>query len=482
MIIVGAVTRIPGFPVPNHSNCLHSVDDIEEQLDMPDEKRMKIKEAKRRNAIDGFKRMDLFLANYIPEQHQHEVTLRLERVEKIWEVFETIQDEYEDMDDEEEFVKKNLELRAQVEQLYFRVKAGLATKLPPSPVPVVSGPSTAPPVTPTLANVKLPTISLPEFDGDFNTWLTFHDTFLSMIHSSTEISQVQKFHYLRAALKGEAANLIQSVTITANNYAVAWQTLVNRYSNKAILRKKHIRALLKHPTIPNNNVDALHKIVDEFQRHTKVLEQLGEPVDQFSSILIELLEDKLDDASLTAWEESVAVDEHPTYDKMVEFLQKRARILGTIAINQPQHASPKPGNQFPASKKPNQPRLSTIAAAEIPSKIFPICPACDKQKHSLFDCSVFNGLDTKGRLKVVTDKKLCSNCLRSDHFARNCRSKFSCKHCGKRHHSMIHPGPFEMNKSTSEDSATISSENFPPGISSVSTAVVATPAPESYQR
>lgn len=322
--------------------------------------------------------MDIFLASYVPEQHQREIAPRLDRLEKVWEIFEAVQDECEELDEAEESVQKNLELRGQVEALYFRVKAGLVAKLPPAPVPAVPGPSSAP-ITPSpLANVKLPTLSLPEFDGDFNTWLTFHDTYLSMIHSSTEISQVQKFHYLRAALKGEAASSIQSITITANNYAVAWDTLVNRYSNKAILRKKHIRALLKYPKIPNNNVEALHKVVDEFQRHTKVLEQLGEPVDYFSSILIELLEDKLDDASLTAWEESIANDAHPTYDKMVDFLLKRARILETIAINRPQHSVAKPAAHNSASKKPNQPRISTMAAAEIPPKTFPICPACDK--------------------------------------------------------------------------------------------------------
>lgn len=34
------------------------------------------------------------------------------------------------------------------------------------------------------------------------------------------ITEIQKFHYLRAALKGEAANSIQSITITAEKYAV----------------------------------------------------------------------------------------------------------------------------------------------------------------------------------------------------------------------------------------------------------------------
>lgn len=98
----------------------------------------------------------------------------------------------------------------------------------PAPIaPVAAGSA-----VPTVALLKLPTMSLPEFDRNFNNWLTFHDTFVSMIHSSTEICHVQKFYYLLAALKGEAATFIQSIIITAQNYSVAWTMLVNRYSNK----------------------------------------------------------------------------------------------------------------------------------------------------------------------------------------------------------------------------------------------------------
>ncbi|XP_053687160.1 uncharacterized protein LOC128736697 [Sabethes cyaneus] len=369
--------------------------------------------------------MDEFLVNYAPDEHQYEVPLRLERLEKLNEAFEMIQSEYEQLDDSEQFLIANMECRAKIEEQYIRIKASLISKMPqPVPVHVAQTSASEPQLIPSgLANVKLPTITLPEFDGDFNNWLTFHDTFVSMIHASTEISCVQKFHYLRAALKGEAANLIQSITITAANYSVAWDTLVKRYSNKAILRKKHIRALLKYPKILNSNVDALHKIVDDFQRHVKVLQQLGEPVEHFSSILIELLEDKLDDASLQAWEESVSSEEQPTYTKLIEFLLKRTRVLENILINRPQHANPKSGGQHSGNKKPFQFRVNTNAMTEAAPKMFPPCPACERDKHPMVECPVFNGLDVKGRLKVLTDKKLCSNCFRSDHFAHFVRVK-----------------------------------------------------------
>lgn len=45
------------------------------------------------------------------------------RLKKVWEVFETL-------NDSEELVAKNLELRALVEEVYFPVKLGLATNLP----------------------------------------------------------------------------------------------------------------------------------------------------------------------------------------------------------------------------------------------------------------------------------------------------------------------------------------------------------------
>ncbi|XP_055603814.1 uncharacterized protein LOC129752049 [Uranotaenia lowii] len=418
---------------------------------MVDDKKLKSRKLKRANIIAGINRMEQFLHQYVEDQHQGEVRYRLERLEKLWESFDEVQADCEELDEEEDADTKNLEIRSKTESIYFRVKAGLASKIPESFGPTAStsyaANETSAPAH--LANIKLPTITLPEFDGDFNQWLTFHDTFVSMIHSSTEISCVQKFHYLRAALKGEVANLIQSITITANNYSVAWEALVTRYSNTTLLRKKHIRVLLKYPKIPNNSVDALHRIVDEFQRHTKILEQLGEPVIYFSSILMELLEDKLDDASLTAWEESIAGDPHPTYNNMIEFLQKRTRIMETIMINRPTSNQTKPVAQNFPQRKPGS-RLSSNAVSESYPKSYPMCPACEKERHSIYNCPVFNSLDPKGRTKIVTEKKLCANCFRSDHFARSCPSKFSCKHCSMRHHSMIHFGQAESTRAAAD--------------------------------
>lgn len=72
-------------------------------------------------------------------------------------------------------------------------------------------------------NVKLPNLSLPDFYGSYNQWLTFHDTFHSLINSYAHLSNTQKFFYhLKSCLKGDASNLVQSIEISNNNYDIAW--------------------------------------------------------------------------------------------------------------------------------------------------------------------------------------------------------------------------------------------------------------------
>lgn len=57
--------------------------------------------------------------------------------------------------------------------------------------------------------VKLPTIELPKFKGDYSDWLGFKDTFQSLIHDNVRLNKIQKFHYLRASLGQNAQKIIQ---------------------------------------------------------------------------------------------------------------------------------------------------------------------------------------------------------------------------------------------------------------------------------
>ena len=118
-----------------------------------------------------------------------------------------------------------------------------------------------------LQGIKLPTIALPEFDGDYMQWLTFRDTFECLIHENDELPAIQKFHYLRAAVKSEAAQVIESITISSNNYTLSWKMPTERYSNEYLLKKRHLKAMFGITPARKESAKALHQLVDEFERH-----------------------------------------------------------------------------------------------------------------------------------------------------------------------------------------------------------------------
>lgn len=68
------------------------------------------------------------------------------------------------------------------------------------------------------------------------------------------------------------------------------------------------------------------------------------------------------------------------------------------------------------------------------------CLFCQALGHMVFKCEAFARLSIQTKLIVVKQKKLCSRCLKENHFAEKCRVKFLCdvNKCGKRHHRLLH--------------------------------------------
>ncbi|XP_062710264.1 uncharacterized protein LOC134288685 [Aedes albopictus] len=387
--------------------------------------------SRRSTMITALGRAEAFLDAFNAQRDGGQVRLRLEYLNNMWTTLEEVQGQLEDIEDTEEGRQQHASVRADFEPRLFAIKADLISKLP------VVNQQARIPDTPShasaLSGLKLPTISLPEFDGDYMQWLGFHDTFLALIHSNTEVPAIQKFHYLRAALKGEAAQLIESIAISSANYDLAWQTLVDRYANDYLLKKRHLQALFDIPAAKKEAAASLHALVDEFQRHKKILNQLGEPTDSWSSILEHLLCTKLPDDTLKAWEDHASTANDPDYDCLIEFLQRRMRVLESMLVNHHQPQSASSGSTH-VSKRPPHFRVSSCASTSGSNNK---CPACN-QEHSLMRCAKFNRFSTSERQQFVSSKRLCHNCLRSDHMVRNCSSNYRCKHCNKRHHSMLH--------------------------------------------
>jgi len=82
--------------------------------------------------------------------------------------------------------------------------------------------------------------------------------------------------------------------------------------------------------------------------------------------------------------------------------------------------------------KSNSSRVAT-ASTSSPTN----CPMC-KARHYLSSCQKFLTQNPTQRCETVKTLKRCFNCLCASHSVQECKSKYSCRMCSKRYHSLLH--------------------------------------------
>lgn len=150
--------------------------------------------------------------------------------------------------------------------------------------------------------IRLPKIDLPTFSGVYEEWHSFFGIFDSLIHSNNSLNEVQKFHYLKAALKGEAAEAIESLEITGANYRDAWYRLKERYDNERVAVQKHIEAIFELPALRKESGSDLRNLLDGILKHTRALTALKRPVKDWGDLLTYIVTSKLDYFTTKEWE------------------------------------------------------------------------------------------------------------------------------------------------------------------------------------
>ena len=109
---------------------------------------------------------------------------------------------------------------------------------------------------------KLPVAELPKFDGKIECWLSFKNTFLTMIDARDDITDLQKFIHLKDSLRGAALNKIAIYNVSEENYKNAWNLLVDAYEKTRVLVSRHLDAILDL-TIQSKSIHTgLSKLVD----------------------------------------------------------------------------------------------------------------------------------------------------------------------------------------------------------------------------
>ncbi|XP_066603284.1 uncharacterized protein [Prorops nasuta] len=253
-----------------------------------------------------------------------------------------------------------------------------------------------------INHIRLPVIDLPKF--------------------SVYVSGRDKFHYLKSCLQGEAATVIKSLAITSENYEIAWDTLVARYTDKRMITDTFLDQISQVPTLRGDNFKVLKEVRDSVTVALNALKTMGYGVDQWDPIIVHSLKNKLDDTLRLAWEMYLGSSkDYPTFIQFSEFLTRHINSLQSL------------GNKPKTSKKESGISLKSHATSVNSTG----CAHCGSN-HFLYQCNDYLALTPQARSKFAFSQNLCFNCLRPGHSCSNCSSSSRCRKCSKLHHTLLH--------------------------------------------
>lgn len=377
------------------------------------------------------------------------VEVRLNKFQPVFDNFNDIQSELELLTiDNSELYETELQAREEFQDTYFTLNARANTLLN-SVKPQISENSLSIPASHIVnrTNIKLPSINLPNFDGNYTQWRSFHDAFNSLIHVNTDLSPVEKLTYLKSSLKGEPYTLISSLDTTDLNYSVAWDVLLKRYDNKRRIINSHVQNILNIPISNRETSNSLREIANTLQTNLNCLRSLGQLVENWDALLVPIVVSKLDNQTVKEWEVKLNNDAEdmntvPSLKDLLSFIMHKQNILEIL--------SQKKGNQSNEFAKTH---TNKITKAFTTTNIS--CSNCQKN-HFISNCDLFLALDNSARSARARELKICINCLRKGHFLPNCKSLSTCRKCKRRHNTLLH---FETkHTNTQRDSNSISKE------------------------
>lgn len=311
------------------------------------------------------------------------------------------------------------------------------------------------------SHIQLPKIQIPSFDGDILSWISFRDIFLSLVHNNNALSNIEKFHYLLSAVTGSARAVTRSIPLSDANYEVAWNALVERFDNQRLIINAHMDKLFSFPPLKSSSLNELKIFLDTFKENIGALNSFNVP-NKEGFIMFYIAFRLLDSTTKFQFESQHKNNSLPVLDDLLKFVQTRCNVIeNSLSSIPPLQNNVKPKSVF--KKPPSYPRHSLIATPDEPKGGCPLC----KAPHYIGKCEYFLDLSTALRLQKIKTLRLCTNCLSTTHSVSKCTSKYSCRHCKAKHHSLLHFDPsktsteaFSQNSNTSQSTIDNSASTF----------------------
>lgn len=286
-------------------------------------------------------------------------------------------------------------------------------------------------------NHRLPKLSLPNFNGDILEWPCFWDSYESTIHLNSTLTDVQKFSYLKSLLKYDAANVITGLTMTNANYYKAIELLTKRYGRTHKVTNAYMRALLDLPA-PTDSLESLRSYNDKFEAYIRGLESQGQSQEMFGSLLIPVILGKLPPHFRENITRVNGSDDWHIQD-LRDAIAKEISIKESRSDYSNMHPASTPSANFVTGVRRGTGKYrpstwnNTDRSHHTTTTRKKSCLFCTGS-HSENECKEV--VDHEKRSNIIKEKKLCFNCF-GPHRIAVCQSKYTCKHCHRKHHSSL---------------------------------------------
>jgi len=279
--------------------------------------------------------------------------------------------------------------------------------------PVTPSSASAPTAVSTVADarVHMPQLPVPKFSGNCVDWPGYYDAFTRLIHQNERLDNIQRFHFLKESLPAGRDCDIRQIPLTAANYTVAWDTLIQRYNNPRVVFSNHMNMLYQLPSLSKEKPDDIRSMISAVNVCAAACNTINASLQNGDHWLAHYLTAKLPKETHSAWEHHLGSQTHiPSYKDLEQFLNNRLITLDAIE-NRNCSGTNKSGSSL--DHHPTK-RISVHNTHAQPSPPVLRCPHCNGN-HILRRCQQFLSLDCYQRKEVVSKSNLCLNCLSKSH-------------------------------------------------------------------
>lgn len=309
--------------------------------------------------------------------------------------------------------------------------------------------------------VKLPKFELVKFSGRRSDWQPFWEVFEQVVDKNEELSLIDKFHYLRSSVTGDAAAALAGVPPTSRCYRDAVELLKGRFGNNELLMQEHMRSLLDiKPVRSSDDVRSLRRLYDTLAAHICGLESLGRKLHTYGAMLLPVVQRAMPRDILLDFGRKCATDANSTFDdqrssstegpepttpegdrgtvntlnKLLSFLKVEVESRENLAALQSLDLK-QPSREIPSQKQKSNSRMHGTTAqssAMLHQNVTPQdCFFCGTSEHATTNCDAAKALEEKRQLLRSSGR--CFKCTRRGHLSSACRMNVRCAKCQRKH-------------------------------------------------